>query len=274
MSKTKKTSQEIVQYTEAEQAYLDSLKSEESSTSEYSGPPRLTINTKGKDDEGNKIPIGGWHIQGTDIYFDGPVYFRPVRKYNKLIRYSVDNGKYSVAGQSIYYPFPTPVKSILDSLGGYALGRTFSKNLSKEQIKAEQELAQCYLDIFGFARFDGEEEGHPVIYRVRGKKIMFMDEAFRAIPRGKNFSEFEYKIVTDQADTGYWTIEVTPEVSTPLPLTPILEYDKVVQDFVAEENRKVVAAFKQANDALVDDAFIDANSTTIAVEDDDDDLPF
>lgn len=276
MAKTKKEtseSTELMVLSAEEQAYIDSLKAETQST-EYTGPNKLGINTKSRDENGVKRTIGAWHISGTDVYVDGIAYFRPVRSAKKLIRYSVDSaGNYSLAGQTVY--FNDFMNDIPDSLGGNALGRKFGKNFTDEEKAATRKLAECYMDIFGFVRFEGSEESYPVLYRVRGTKMKQMDEAFRAVPKGKYSSMYEYALETYQPEgKTYWSIKVTPDMSQTLPLKPILAYDAEVQEYINTTNLDVISSYKKNASKNTEDKFIAANATTIEASSDDDELPF
>lgn len=250
MTKAKKPSTEVAVLTPEEQAYLDSIR-KETAKPEYSGPARLMINELAKDENGNKQVIGSWHIQGTDKYFDGPIKFRPIRTYHKLIRYSVDaKENYTLAGQSVY--FSNFFDEIPDSLGGNALGRTFgNKNLTQEERDKQRELAETYMNIFGLVTF-GDDEPYPVVYRVRGSKIVDFSEAFNSLPKGKDFTLYNYELETYQPTdekTGkaksYWSVKITPDLSEPLPIAPILAYDAEIQEFIKEENLRVLEEHKQ-----------------------------
>ncbi len=281
MAKTKKEtnaeSTALVVLTPEEQAYLDSLKSEQAQAQgDYNGPNKLVINVSSKDKDGNKRPIGGWHITGTDKYFDGTVSFRPIRHMYKLIRYNVDDANnYTVAGQSIY--FKDWGEDKLDSLGGTALGRKFGRNYTQEEKDATKKLAECYLDIFGFVSFGNEDEpenGYPVLYRVRGSKLMKMLNAFRAVPKDKQFSEYNYKIETFQPDgKQYWDITVTPDLSKRLPILPILSYDAEIRDLIAEDRLAVITSYKKHQDKKTEENLTQTN-TKVVNSLDDNELPF
>lgn len=261
-------------YTAEEQAYMDSVKSV---VQGQSGPQvnKLIINTKSKDADGNKRPIGGWHITGTDKYFDGTVRLRPIRYMNKLIDYQEDESKnWHMAAESIY--FKDFSEQILDTKGGLALGRLFGKNHTDEEKAATKENADVYLDIFSLVQM-GDEEWHPVLYRVRGTKLMKMINVFRAIPKDKIFSEYAYNIETFQPDgKTYWDINVTADLSTRLPITDIIQADKEIVAFIAESNRATVAKHMQARSGNVANSFAAAadKATVIDAVELDDELPF
>ena len=270
---TKATKQELAVITPEEQAYLDSLEAPGSSSGEYSGPARLEINVKSKDADGNKRTIGAWHIRGTDKYYDGEVIFRPVRHMYKLIRYNVDNDVYTVAGQSIY--FKEFSEEILDSMGTIALGRKFGKAYSDEEREATRKLAECYLEIFGFVTF-GDAEPEPVVYRVRGKKLMKFLDAFRAVPKGKRFSQYAYKLTTDQPEgKTFWDINITPDLSKVLPLLPILKYDEEIMSHIQKDNLEVIASYKRNKNAATGAKLVEDNiNEPLTINNDDSDLPF
>jgi len=262
----------LVLYTPEEQAYLDSLKSEAAQT-DYNGPAKLMINTAAKDSDGVRRPIGGWHIQGTDKYFDGVIRLRPIRTMYKLIRYNVDAANnYKIAGQSVYFKDFTD--GIIDSLGGTNLGRKFGRAYSAEEKEATRKLAECYLDIFGFVKL-GDDENHPVVYRVRGSKIMTIMNAFRAVPKDKKFSEFEYEIETFQPEgKQYWDIKINPDMSERLPIAPILAYDAEINDYITESNLAVISSHRKNQASEAGDKLTTINAKVVSATLSDDDLPF
>lgn len=233
--------------TQEEQAYLAARSKEDGEEEQFPGPPRLVINEVATDEEGNKRPVGGWHIKGTDVYFDGPAYLRPIRQANKLIRYNSDFT--GIVGQSIY--FNDFRDEILDSLGGLALGRKFGKNFSAEEKEVTKKLAEVYSDIFGLVRFGNDTTQHPVVYRVRGMKIKVTGDAFQAVPKDKKYWYYEYKLETYQGidektkqRNKYWSLKVTPDMSKVLPLTPIMAFDKEIVELMAADNARVVQQHK------------------------------
>ncbi len=270
----KEESTALVVRTAEEQAYLDSIASESPAT-EYNGPRKLVINTQAKDAEGNRRPIGGWHIQGTDEYYDGEVTFRPIRHWDKLIRYSVDDsGNYKLAAQSIYFK-DLNSEEILDTLGGTNLGRKFGKRYTDEEKEATKSLAEYYMDIFGFVTFGDTE--HPVMWRVRGTKMKQMKDAFRSIPKGRHVCEYAFRLETEQpSGKQYWNIKVTPDLSKPLPISPILGYDAEILEFVNESNRQVISEYKRSAGRKTEDTLVKANSKLIDVTNttDEEELPF
>ena len=270
------TSTELVVYTPEEQAYLDSIKSQSQGQGQ-AGPQvsRLIINTKAKDEDGVKRPIGGWHITGTDKYFDGEIKFRPIRHMNKLIDYQEDESKkWFMAAESVY--FKDFSEQIFDTKGGLALGRKFGKSHSDEEKAATKENADVYLDIFGLVQF-GDEEWVPVLYRVRGSKLMKMINVFRAIPKDKIFSEYAYDIETFQPEgKTYWDINVKPDLKTKLRITDIIQHDKEIASFIAESNRATMAKHMSARGDTVAQNFSKAadKATVITDVELDDELPF
>lgn len=269
-TKTKQTeSTALMVLTPEEQAYLDSLKT--TTSSEQTGPARLTINLAGKDSDGNRRIIGSWHIKGTDKYFDGPITFRPVRVYKTLVKYNVDsNNNYTLAGETIY--FTDWSTEIVDSLGGIALGRKMGKRYSAEEKEATRNLAELYTDIFGFVSWEGQEET-PVVYRTRGTKAVKMENAFSSVPKDKQFSLYNYSIETFQPEgKQYFDIEVIPDMSKTLPIMPILGYDKEIQEYVTEHNLRVISAHKQKTKDITTIKVVNNNTTDI--EELDDELPF
>jgi hypothetical protein len=286
MSKLKKeetTSTELVVITPEEQAYLESRMSEEQSAQGFNGPKRLCINEVGTDENGNKVPIGGWHIRGTDMYFDGEITFRPVRKCNTLVRYNEDFT--SIAGSSVY--FVDYIKDeILDSLGGVALGRKFGKRYTDEQKEATRKLAEVYMDIFGFVRFGKSEEQIPVVYRVRGTKMMQLGDAFDAVPKDKKYFHYEYKLSTYQPidektkkPLKYWSIKVSPQMDKVLSLKSIMQFDTEVNEFINEHNKKIIESHKRnrernAESQLANEASAKVINAKILPAELDDELPF
>lgn len=264
------TSTEIAVISPEEQAYLDSLRPAKASAPE--GPARLVINTDARNEDGKKLPIGAWHITGTDIYFDGEINFRPVRAINKLISYvEDDNGKWQMRGESVY--FTDYREEILDSLGGIALGRKFGSKLSDEEKEANKKLASVYYDIFGFVDI-GDGESRPVLFRTRGGKMYKMGKAFESVPKGKEYSQYNFKLETLQEGAAkYWTINVTPDLSKVLPISPILAYDKEIGEYIKASNENVIRQFKQNAGRKVEDTLVEA-STKHEIFTPDDDLPF
>lgn len=274
MTKTKvkqSESTEIAVISPEEQAYLDSLRPAKAAAQD--GPARLVINTDSRDADGKKLPIGAWHITGTDIYFDGEITFRPVRAVSKLISYvEDDNKKWQMRGESIY--FTDYRDEILDSNGGIALGRKFGSKMSDEEKEINKKLASVYYDIFGFVEIPELGVSQPVLFRTRGGKMYKMSKAFESVPKGKEYSQYNFKLETMQEGAAkYWTINVTPDLSKVLPISPILAYDKEIGEFIKATNDAVIRQFKQNAGRKVEDTLVEAN-TNSSVLDIDEDLPF
>ena len=280
------TSTALTVITPEEQAYLDSLNTG-APTNESSGPTKLSINMKSKDADGNKRIIGSWHLEGTDKYFDGPLKFRPVRYFNKLIRYVANaTGGWDFAGHTVY--FNDFRDEILDSLGGIALGRKFGKAYSDDEKSATRDLAGTYADVFGFATFD--DEPYPCVLRVKGGKLNAIIDAFNSIPKDKKYSQYNYTLeayqpVIKNKQTGkdeqkdYWTIKVTPDMSELLPITPILSFDGAVMEYVREINHQVLESHKKNRAKLEEKSLATAsgrtiNTVLISPNDLDDEIPF
>lgn len=255
-TKTKEASEStaIAVISPEEQAYLDSLGGDKKSEG-AKGFNRLVINTKAKDSDGVKRTIGAWHIEGTDVYFDGIAKFRPVRYAWKLIRYKEENNTWSVVGQSIY--FNNFSEEIIDSLGGIALGRKFGSAHTAEAKEATKKLAETYLDIFGFVSFgEEEEEQHPVMFRVRGGKLKKMLDAFNAIPKDKRYSQYRYNLEVFQPEgKTYWDMTVEPDMSQILPIAPILTFDAEVVKLIQDSNNYVLSAYKKNRVNSVENGF-------------------
>ncbi len=283
MAKAKKEttseSTALVVITPEEQAYLDSLASSSPSPVEFSGPDRLDINTNSKDEDGVKRPIGAWRIANKKAYYDGVATFRPVRYAYKLVRYNQDAEQHwNIVGQSIYFNDFT--EEILDSLGGVALGRKFGKQYTDEEKLATKKLAETYMDIFGFVKFDTDEE-YPVMFRVRGSKLMKMGNAFKALPKDKRYSQYNYKLETFQpSGKTYWDMTVEPDMSELLPITPILQYDAAVLDYIRESNNAVLTAHTKNRGSKAEDTIaasvvakmVDVTPKKVVL--DDDEIPF
>lgn len=263
-------STEIAVISPEEQAYLDSLRPAKAAAP--AGPARLVINTDSKNADGKKVPIGAWHITGTDIYFDGEINFRPVRAVNKLISYVENaNKEWVLRGESVY--FTDYRDEILDSTGTVALGRKFGSKLSDEEKEVNKKLAGVYYDIFGFVDI-GDGKSYPVLFRTRGGKMYKMGKAFESVPKGKEYSQYNFKIETLQEGAAkYWTINVTPDLSKVLPISPILAYDKEVSEFIKASNENVIQQFKQNAGRKVEDTLVETATKPTAF-DIDDDLPF
>lgn len=255
-----KESTALVLVTPEEQAYLDSLNTGGASDAQ-AGPTRLVINTKSKDADGVKRVIGSWHLEGTDKYYDGVAVFRPVRKVNKLISYSSDDGgkSWNFNGESVY--FNDFRDEILDSKGGLAFGRKFGKalrELPEADQKANKELAGAYLDIFGLVTF-GENAPVPCMFRTRGGKSMVINQAFESVPKDKKYSQYTFGLEayqeTDEKTKktkDYWSVKATPDMSQVLPITPILGFDKEIVEFIRETNHNVLEQHKAARNKLED----------------------
>ncbi len=264
--------------TPEEQAYLDSLKPKQSQGP--SGPNRLTINTKSRDEDGNKLVIGSWHITGTDKYYDGVIKFRPVRKANKLISYVEGaNGAWNLRGESVY--FEDFRNEIPDSTGGNALGRKFGKKYSDEEKEASKKAATVYMDVFGIVTFGDEE--FPVLFRTQAGKMYRMGTAFDAIPKGKEFSQYSFNIEALQETdpktkkvNEFWSIQVTPDLSKTLPISPILAFDKEVQEYISAVNESVLNQYRQNSRGYAEDNFVASVHKPVQVSAHiiEDDLPF
>ncbi len=204
--------------TPEEQAYLDSL--DTGAPNENNGPIKLEINTKAKDNDGNKQVIGAWHLygNGTNLYYDGAINFRPVRYFNTLIRYIQNaTGGWDFVGRTVY--FTDYRDEILDSLGGI-----FGKaryELSEEEQDANKKLAGAYADVFGFATINNEQ--YPVVIRVQGGKLKTVLDAFNSIPKDKKYSQYNYSLETYQEEdegstpknrkyVDYWSIKIVPDM--------------------------------------------------------------
>lgn len=276
MSKAKTVeSKEVMVISPEEQAYINKVKQEEGrGQSTYTGPNSLVINEQAKDADGVRRPIGGWHIKGTDKYFDGEILFRPITFFNKIIRYSQDaSGKWNIAGQSVYFKDYSAI--LYDNLGGIALGRKFGAQYSAEEKAAVKSLGDVYVDIFGIATFGDEEI--PCRYRIRGTKIKTILDAFKSVPKDKLMSQYNFKLETNQPEgTKYWDVNITPDMSKVLRLTSdIIKFDEDVHNFVKEENESIVAAYNNARANKTESNIIDSTLTDITpVDANDDELPF
>lgn len=279
MSKTKKQDVEsastaIAVITPEEQAYIDSIRGEKR---EQAGPNKLVINESGTDNDGNKRPIGAWHIRGTDFYHDGEINFRPIRHANKLLRYTSENDIWKVVAQSIF--FEDYKGEILDSTGGTNLGRTFGKKYSDEDRKEQQALGQAYMCVWGLVSIPGDDTEYPVEYRVRGSKILTIGNALRSVPKDKLFSQYNFKLTTFQPKgTKYWDIKIEPDMSKVLPITPIIAFDKAIVDYIKESNSQVMVDHRKAKGEAMGTALAsDAKGRMIEAEvlpPEDDELPF
>lgn len=280
MTKAKKIKESestaLVVLTPEEQAYLDSVKGPQGQSGPV-GPARLQINTSSKDENGVKRVIGSWHIRGTDEYFDGEIKFRPIRYANKLIRYVEENGAWKIAGESIY--FRDFSEQIHDTLGGTALGRLFGRNYTDEQKAAAKKNADVYLDVFGLVQLGDDAEWKPVLYRVRGMKMKKMQDAFKAIPKDKAYSEYAYKLETFQP-TGktYWDMNVSPDLSERLRVSDIITLDKQIGEFITESNRQIMSQHMRNSTNAVGARFMAGDNAKVidaeVVEELDDSLPF
>lgn len=279
---TKKSkSTAVVKYTDEEQQYLDTIRQENNvvEQKEFSGPNRLVINTASKDANGTKRPIGAWHITNTDVYVDGPINFRPIRKVNKLIRYSPDDNKdWKIVGETVYFNNIYSDPSY-DTLGGERLGRLFGQatnGMSDDEKELNRKKGEFYMDIFGLVTVDGSDEEYPVLYRVRGYKIRKMSDAFNSIPNGQDPNLYSYKLETEQPEgKTWWDLLVTPDLSEVLPVAPILQYNKEIEDFIQGHNEYVSERWKANRKNTVENEIV-ANAQVIEAEivTDDDELPF
>lgn len=275
MAKTKESTA-IAVITQEEQDYLDSLRP--AKTSGPTGPNRLEINTKSRDEEGKKLPIGAWHITGTDVYFDGVISFRPVRAASKLISYvEKETNNWQLRGESIY--FSDYRDEILDSTGGVALGRKFGRQYSDEDKEASKKNASVYFDIFGLVDI-GDGEQRPVMFRTRGGKMFRMSEAFKSVPKGKEYSQYAFNIeALQEVDpatkkvSDYWTIKVVPDMSQVLPISPILAYNAEVNEYIKATNESIIRQFKQNAGRKAEDVLVESVTAETA-EAFDDSLPF
>jgi hypothetical protein len=276
MVKAKAESTALVVVTPEEQEYLDSLRPVKAAAP--AGPARLEINTKSRNEEGKKLPIGAWHITGTDIYIDGEITFRPVRAVSKLISYVEDaNNNWQLRGESIY--FSDYRDEIVDSTGGIALGRKFGSKYTAEEKEASKKSAGVYFDIFGLVDI-GNGEQHLVLFRTRGGKMMKMSQAFQALPKGKEYSQYNFKLESlQEVDpktkkvSDYWTINVVPDMSKVLPIAPILAADKEVSAYISSTNAHIIKQFKQNAGRKSEDILVEA-ATISNDEAFDDTLPF
>lgn len=266
--------------TPEEQAYLDSLNSG-GAANEGTGPKKLVINTASKDADGNKRAVGAWHIDGTDMYLDGAVKFRPVRYVNKLIRYVENANKgFDFVGHSVY--FTDFREEIIDSTGGLALGRKFGKELrtlSDDEQEANKKLAGTYADVFGLVTF-GDTDPVPCVLRVRGGKLKAILDAFNSVPKDKRYSQYNFDLETYQETDektkkvkAYWSIKVTPDMSQVLPITPILAFDGSVMDYIRDTNHQVLEQHKK-NRAKLDNKTAGDGARVINAALLDDELPF
>ena len=269
-------STELMVVTPEEQAYLDSLRPAKSAGP--TGPNRLEINTKSRDEDGKKLTIGSWHITNTDMYFDGIIKFRPVRSALKLIAYVEDaNKNWQLRGESIY--FQDYRDEILDSTGGVALGRKFGRKFTDEEKEVTKKLAGVYMDVFGFVDI-GDGEQRPVMFRTRGGKMFKLSEAFKSLPKGKEFSQYAFDIEalqevdpTTKKVSDYWTVKVVPDMSKTLPITPILAFDGEVQEYIKSTNENIIQQFRQNAGKRAEDILV--NSVTAhTAETFDEELPF
>lgn len=269
------TSTELTVVTPEEQAYIDSIRGEKR---EHAGPNKLVINESGTDEDGNKRPIGAWHIRGTDVYHDGEIMFRPVRMANKLLRYTSENDIWKVVAQSIF--FESYKAEIIDSTGGVNLGRTFGKKFSDEERKEQQTLGHAYMCVWGLVKIPGDDTEYPVEYRVRGSKIVTIGNALRAVPKDKLYSQFNFKLNTFQPKgTKYWDIKIEPDMSKVLPVTSIIAYDKAIVEYIQEANSEVMRDHKKARGEAVGQVLAsDAKGRLLEAEIlppvDDEELPF
>lgn len=269
MTKTKNESTALAVITPEEQEYLDSLRP--AKVAGPTGPNRLEINTKARNEDGKKLPIGAWHITGTDIYFDGEINFRPVRAVSKLISYVEDaNKSWQLRGESIY--FTDYRDEILDSTGGIALGRKFGRQYTDEEKEAAKKNAGVYFDIFGLVDF-GDGTQHPVLFRTRGGKMMKMSEAFNSVPKGKEYSQYNFKLEPIQ-EAAYWTIKVVPDMSKVLPISPILAYNAEVNTYIKATNENIISQFKQNAGRKSEDILVSSVTAINEADIFDDTLPF
>lgn len=150
------------------------------------------------------------------------------------------------------------------------------KAYTDEQKLETKKNADVYLDIFGLVKLGDDAEYQPVLYRVRGSKMKKMLDAFKAIPKGKGYSEYAYNIETFQPQgKQYWDINVSPDLSERLRVTDIIELDKQIAEFIGQSNRQIMAQHMRHAVNPVGAKFMSATTVIDAeVEELDDSLPF
>jgi len=239
--------QEVAVITPEEQAYIDSL--HHNSGSYGPGFDKLDFIIKlMKDESGKKIMPGQFKL-GDKIVED--IKFRPVRVFNQLIK-SVQkpDNSFEVISQSIY--FKDYSEELLDSAGGIACGRKFGKDtkgFSEEEAKANKDIATVYLFVFGFATIG--DEVIPAYMRLRGGKFYSFTTGLRAIPQDKVMGQYNFDLKLLEVDmpdgTLGYNLEVVPDLTNVLPISPILQFDREVQEWILGENKKILEKHLQAN---------------------------
>lgn len=257
---------------------------EENSGGSWGGPPRLMINTTAEDEEDNPLPVGAYHIVGTDLYAK-EIKFRITGRYFQYIKYDED---FKVVGWTQL--IPSMNYEALDTDGGERCGRPIG-DAFKELSDAEQETFRKYVPVFvhlfGVAYFpDGPEEGVFCDFRCRGGNITEVFKLFDTFDSRKfNPINYEVSLSTKKGKKGnnvYYNTVMDPIITKqPLDIVDIKDAVKETLDFVASENTNVLKKHKEALDTrsngekLVEESkVIEGTATTVVDAELDDEIPF
>lgn len=283
-AKKKKAGTEVVVYTPAEQQVLDQLAKEaEELGGGFSGPNSLTLNIKGKDKSGNKVPIGGWKVSTPegDKYYDGEILFRPIEWVKLYKRFVEKDSGWDLEAWTKYFK-DNRRDDMKDTQGTEGLNRIPGPKTDAEK-KAERAKGEQYTDYFGIVTFPDTGEEFPVRYSTRGTKQFTIENAMKAVPGGMSkYLLFNFKINTFQPDdVTYWDITVVPDLAGgELPISPILEFKKDTAEFIKLHNDQVEEKYRVANgDALGEDLAANANIVDVTPDEDladtlSDEIPF
>lgn len=277
--------QELVVVTPEEQAYIDSMKPAGGNFGPGIAKLDFVIKLK-KDENGNKIQPGQFQLGDK---FAETVKFRPVRTFNQILKSAQKaDGSFEVLAQTIY--FSDYGQELLDSSGGLNCGRKFGKDLkglSEEEAKKNKDSATVYLFVFGFATIG--EETIPAYMRLRGGKFYNFTTALKAIPPNSVMGQFNFDMKLLEVDmpdgTIGYNLDVAPDLSETLPISPILQFDREMLEWVSGENKKILEKHLQArkyaggdvgNAAGIADEFDDSQlkDVTPNPRDLDDQIPF
>lgn len=260
--------QELAVITPEEQAYMDSVKPKGGNYGLDVDKVTFIIKLQKDEATGEKIMPGqikfGEHTLPS-------LKFRPIRTYNQVIAQIQDKStkKWKMVGQSILFTDWT--QEILDTNGGIACGRKFGKALkgmSPADAEANRKLATLYFNVFGFVEIEGVEV--PAKMRLSGNKFKNFSDAINSVPDKTVYANWQFNLELEEftKDDGSldYNLVVTPDFSKKLPISPILDFDKQIVEWVTMENGNIIAKHVQANKYASRDV---SNAAGIADEFDD-----
>lgn len=217
---------------------------------------KLIINVSTVDENGKNVAehIGKFHVIGTDLYSD-TIKFHPISTQNKLIKMTKTRGKDGVStwnyvNETVFFSYYGD--DLYDRRGGIACGKVFGdarKALSKEEAVANADKAKSFLYLFGLAYFPGREEPVLVDFRIGGKRITTVGDAFssKTLGKGKHACQFMYDLNLKPNPEGGVHPILDVQVVSEIGVSAIMPYDDSIKEYVDAHNARIMEQHTKYN---------------------------